>query len=284
VGMSDPLGWPRAAQAGTLWGRQWLDGTLGQSDRTGTVDDFRPQIFHEGLSEGASAFPFLHFQMGCVNVATIGRKPCFTARQLHLTANSTMTTTPLTSNDHGKLFVFALLILPAAAFLVGAIPLLFILFGLFMLRRTNDFSHIETASRNFKIYCSLVMAGFIIAAVYIGSQAVDRGWESQRRNEVVFAISICAGIAGAYILALNYLFLNPLRRHRGWVQQNGIFSGRSKKELLDAEPVSIDIIQGERLRSFSVADELLKWAKLKEDGHISEQEFNEARAKLLQKS
>jgi hypothetical protein len=33
-----------------------------------------------------------------------------------------------------------------------------------------------------------------------------------------------------------------------------------------------------------VADELLKWAKLKEDGHITEAEFNEAREKLLKKS
>lgn len=198
--------------------------------------------------------------------------------------NLPMTTSPLTSNDHGKLFVFALLILPAAAFLVGAIPLLFILFGLFMLRRTNDFSHIETAARNFKIYCWLVVAGFVIAAISLENQAVDQVWEEQGRNREVFAFSIFAGISGVYILALNYFFLNPLRRHRAWIQQNGIFSNRSKEESLDAEPTSIDIIKGERLRSFSVADELLKWAKLKEDGHISEQEFNEARAKLLQKS
>lgn len=187
--------------------------------------------------------------------------------------NPPMTTSPLTSNDHGKLFVFALLILPAAAFLVGAIPFLFILFGLFMLRRTNDFSHIETAARNFKIYCWLLIPGFLFAA-----------WGQRGRLEDIVGLSMCAGISGAYILALNFFFLNPLRRHREWIQQNGIFSNRSKEESPDADVASIDIIKGERLRSFSVADELLKWAKLKEDGHISEQEFNEARAKLLQKS
>ena len=37
------------------------------------------------------------------------------------------------------------------------------------------------------------------------------------------------------------------------------------------------------MKSFSVADELIKWAKLKEDGHISEQEYNDARKKLLQR-
>jgi hypothetical protein len=37
----------------------------------------------------------------------------------------------------------------------------------------------------------------------------------------------------------------------------------------------------EKLKQFSVADELSKWAKLKEDGHITEEEFDEARKSLL---
>ena len=43
-------------------------------------------------------------------------------------------------------------------------------------------------------------------------------------------------------------------------------------------------IKGEKLKQYSVADELIKWAKLKEDGHISEEEFNEARKKLLKRA
>ena len=39
--------------------------------------------------------------------------------------------------------------------------------------------------------------------------------------------------------------------------------------------VEVDIIKGEKLKHYSVADELMKWAKLKEEGHISEDEFNE---------
>ena len=45
----------------------------------------------------------------------------------------------------------------------------------------------------------------------------------------------------------------------------------------------IDIIKNDKLKSYSVADELLKWAKLKEDGHISEQEFDDAKKKLLKR-
>ena len=43
------------------------------------------------------------------------------------------------------------------------------------------------------------------------------------------------------------------------------------------------IIKNENMRSYSVADELLKWAKLKEDGLISEEEFKKAREKIMSK-
>ncbi|WP_341303203.1 hypothetical protein [Pseudomonas sp. TMP25] len=41
------------------------------------------------------------------------------------------------------------------------------------------------------------------------------------------------------------------------------------------------IIKSEKMKSYSVADELLKWAKLKEDGLISEKEFQIARDKIM---
>ncbi len=46
----------------------------------------------------------------------------------------------------------------------------------------------------------------------------------------------------------------------------------------------LNIIKGEKLKQYSVADELTKWAKLKEDGHISDEEFDEARKKLLKRT
>ncbi len=45
-----------------------------------------------------------------------------------------------------------------------------------------------------------------------------------------------------------------------------------------------DTIQDDDRTQGSVADELLKWVKLKEDGHISEEEFSEERDKLLKKN
>jgi hypothetical protein len=75
----------------------------------------------------------------------------------------------------------------------------------------------------------------------------------------------------------------------GWIVRGslGIPRGMDKRPDLptqtsapEAEP-KMDIIKSEKLKQFSVADELSKWAKLKEDGHITEEEFDEARKSLL---
>lgn len=62
------------------------------------------------------------------------------------------------------------------------------------------------------------------------------------------------------------------------------FSIKPKSNTKSSDASEVDIIKGEKLKQYSVADELIKWAKLKEDGHISECEFNEARAKLLKRN
>lgn len=80
------------------------------------------------------------------------------------------------------------------------------------------------------------------------------------------------------------LFYSPMNRHREWVEVNGIFSTKPKSDKSSVNQSEVDIIKGEKLKQYSVADELIKWAKLKEDGHISEEEFNEARIKLLKRN
>ena len=65
---------------------------------------------------------------------------------------------PLDSNDAGKLFVFALLSIPPTIFGVGLVPALFLLFGIFMLRKSGDFGHIETAARNYRLFCILAFS------------------------------------------------------------------------------------------------------------------------------
>lgn len=199
---------------------------------------------------------------------------------------------PLNSSEQSKILIFSLLLAPSIVFGVGAIPALFIGFGVFMLKKHEDFSHVETAVRNSKAYISLLLVGCILVAIYLGSTYGDPDYtgsygSSYGRwyNEGAFIVSlIFAGLALTYIVLINVLFLNPLKAHSEWVEKNGIFSSRIKYSISQSEASDLDIIKGEKLKRYSVADELIKWAKLKEDGHISEDEFNEARAKLLKRN
>ena len=150
-----------------------------------------------------------------------------------------------------------------------------------MLRKSFDFSHIETACRNFRGYVKLAIAIISLFVIYFATTLgakdhYDREGEKFITSLVLLAISVF------YLVISNKLFLNPLQAHKDWVAKNGIFSSKAKHLNSDLKQADIRIIRGEKFSSFSVADELLKWAKLKEDGHITEQEYNEARKKLLQ--
>ena len=200
--------------------------------------------------------------------------------------STSMTDTPLSSNDYGKLLVFALLLLPPVLFVVGIVPALFLLFGVFMMKKTSDFAHVETAVRNYKIYCSLIAFGFFLALGYFlfeYSRHVDSmsDWAKQRAAEDAVQALIGNMISMLYIVAVQYLVLKPLKAHRDWVATKGFFLNRSKQPV--SVPKDIEIIKGERMRSFSVADELLKWGKLKDEGHITAEEFADARRKLLER-
>ena len=190
-----------------------------------------------------------------------------------------MSNTPLSSTDHSKILFFTLLMLPPTGFFVGILPSLFLLFGIFMMKKNSDFSHIETAVRNAKLYLYLIIVIAVCFALWFATTlgAADR---YDRLTDQFISACIAVVIAFAYVIIIGKLFHSPLAQHHEWVAVNGIFSNKPRKTPANSE---IDIIKGERMRSFSVADELIKWAKLKDDGHISEQEFNDARKKLLQR-
>lgn len=194
-----------------------------------------------------------------------------------------MTNQPLNSSDQSKIVIFFLLLAPAVVFLVGAIPALLLGFGIFMMKKNEDFSHIETAVRNFRGYTLLLLTGFILLAAY--SATTLNAEDSWDREDKVFVMSLVfSAICIAYLIFVKAFFLKPLASHSEWVEKNGFFSSKSKSSFSSNTSSEVDIIKGEKLKQYSVADELIKWAKLKEDGYISDDEFNEARAKLLKRS
>ena len=193
---------------------------------------------------------------------------------------------PLDGSDQGKLLIFSLLMVPSVIFLFGVLPAIFLGFGIYMMKKNQDFSSIDTAVNYFKIYfwLSIVVAVFILFFWYDDWTTCLRmeaaRWCRWRLDNVFFSL-LGAVIAIIYLIAVNILFYSPLKRHSEWVAVNGIFSGKPKSDIKSATESEMDIIKAEKLKQYSVADELMKWGKLKEEGHISEDEFNQAKAKLL---
>ncbi len=95
-------------------------------------------------------------------------------------------------------------------------------------------------------------------------------------------VHLAAGLAifGALVWIIGWIVRGLLGIPRGMDKRPDL----SPQTLAPAAGATIDIIKSEKLKQYSVADELLKWAKLKEDGHITEEEFNEARKKLLKQN
>ena len=189
---------------------------------------------------------------------------------------------PLDGSDQGKLLIFSLLMVPSVVLLVGVLPAIFLGFGIYMMKKNQDFSSIDAAVKIFRGYfwLALIVGIFVMFSFLV--KAVGCSEYCNRESED-FVTSLLLGVAIpiVFLFAVNHLFYSPLKRHSEWVAVNGIFSGNPKSDIKSATESEVDIIQAEKLKQYSVADELMKWGKLKEEGHISEDEFNKAKAKLL---
>jgi amino acid transporter len=173
----------------------------------------------------------------------------------------------LTSNDHSKLFishvkltVFAIFTLLLCLFFgAGVIPALLLCYSIYMKKKTDEFIYIDKAVELITKYLMVCLAIGVISFIFV---FYHHGW-----NPDSFGPILAIVLTIAYYYALRHLFYLTLKNYPKSAQTS------------PAHP----IIKSEDHNDISVADELIKWAKLKEDGHISEEEFQEARDELLKK-
>jgi len=186
---------------------------------------------------------------------------------------------PLNSTEHTKILIFLFLAIPTVLMLVGILPVLFLAFGFIMMKKNNDFSSVEVSVKIVKIYCHLMLVLFFSLLLW----EIFYNFVSYDLIELMVIIPLGILLPYSYYFAVEYLYLRPLKTHQGWVTQNGVFS-KEPKDLnakKDNSNTKVEIFQSDKLKPYSVADELHKWAKLKEEGHVTEEEFNMARSKLL---
>lgn len=157
------------------------------------------------------------------------------------------------------------------------------------MKKNEDFNNFATAVKAIKWYALLLSLIIFVVSLYFayelfafddGSNSYewDRWNEYEHKSQIVFLFGFAPVF---YLIAVTQLVFKPLNQHQGWVEINGIFSNKPKLKKQNNQGSEVDIIKGETFKSYSVADELLKWAKLKDEGHISKEEYDDARKKLL---
>ena len=187
-----------------------------------------------------------------------------------------MTYEPLPGKDQTKVLIFFFLLALAALFIIGLIPVIFLGIGIYLMRRNQDFSSLSAAITASTIYAALIALG----SLPIWLSAIVENYPYLADDEVIFFGAIFLGSLG-YLFASKFLLYSPLRLHADWVSENGIFSSSRNEVKRTSSNTGISFIKKGKHEQISVADELLKWAELREKKVITEEEFATAREKLL---
>ncbi len=199
---------------------------------------------------------------------------------------------PLAGGDRIKIVIFFLVLVGTIFF--GVIPILIVLSGIYIMKKDKSFSPITKSKKYIKGYLILLALGatVITSIAYYDSNTsywrMDRMQEQEKKNYISNLQKKTAMVAGAGLVLtpiavsllmslFSMLYFRPLENHQEWIVSNGIFSDIKESEDDD----STGIMGRDKLSSFSVADELIKWNDLLEKNLISQEEFNKAKQKLL---
>lgn len=173
---------------------------------------------------------------------------------------------PKSSSLDNLLLLLAVLFFAASCVtLVGIIPVLIIVVGAVQAFKSGDVKNMKVSARFVQI---LVVSGALICVVVAMCNASPYNDPS-----MIMVFAIVMGLI-AYI-TIQFLWIDPFTR------QLPVWQAARAVKKANAKTEEKRIIGRDSLTPYSVADELLKWSKLREDGLITEDEYQEARMKLL---
>lgn len=171
-----------------------------------------------------------------------------------------------------------------ATIFFGIIPIIICLGLIFIIKKDKSIKSLESGKKIFLGY--LIILGFILSiSCFVVAQDYAEFSSSERylryaRNYNILGLIVVP--LGAYLIYLisNILFFNIIKKHEEWIINNGIFADfKDEKSFIEKTTEKIQTIQKE---STNTADELLKWAELKEKGLITDEEFQKAKEKILE--
>ena len=170
-----------------------------------------------------------------------------------------------------------------ATIFFGIIPIIICLGLIFIIKKDKSIKSLESGKKIFLGY--LIILGFILSiSCFVVAQDYAEFSSSERylryaRNYNILGLLVVP--LGAYLIYLisNILFFNILKKHGEWIINNGIFADyKGEKSFIEKTTEKIQTIKKEPTNT---ADELLKWAELKEKGLITDEEFQKGKEKIL---
>lgn len=170
-----------------------------------------------------------------------------------------------------------------ATIFFGIIPIVICLGLIFIIKKDKSIKSLESGKKIFLGY--LILLGYIlsISCFVVAQDYAEYSYEpylSYARKYNILGLIVVP--LGAYLIYLisNILFFNIIKKHEEWIINNGIFADfKGEKSFIEKTTEKMQTIQKE---STNTADELLKWAELKEKGLITDEEFQKAKEKILE--
>ncbi len=173
------------------------------------------------------------------------------------------------SSELTKLIFFVFIQIITCVFLIGIIPTIIFITSYFLMRRDRSVEIVLKAVKIVVIYTkTLVILIFIVVLLNFMWDEIDL--------DMVLIFSIITLISGGlYLTLLTNLVHKPVEIYGEYLSKQAA--------LTETQESTSTILNKENNKIYSVADELLKWKELKDNGVITEEEFVQMKAKIMKK-
>ena len=179
------------------------------------------------------------------------------------------TNLPLSGTERVMISSFLFLLVASSFFFGFGIILTFIYLAFFYIsKKDKKIKYLYNVKKILLLYICTLLVISIITALAVGDNYLTYD---------TLAILLTNSII--YFLS-DILYFNIIKRHEKWILNNGIFADfKGEKSFIEKTTEKIQTIKKE---STNTADELLKWAELKEKGLVTDEEFQKAKEKILE--
>ena len=166
----------------------------------------------------------------------------------------------MNSLDNAKIWIFILTLFISAFLLIGIIPLIIFIMGIYRFYKKGNISSVETSAIAIMIYISAI-GGFIFLIAY---------FEDQYMLITIFLVSF------GLIFFTNNFYLTPIKKNVNHIKDSRIIIIIG---IIDSFLSNLKI----KFNKSSTLEDIEKLSNLKDSGHISQSEYEEAKEKLLRR-